>query len=157
MKKMNSINRYWPAGPCHDEPDKAHWVDEKTGLQCLIVRNILGALCGYVGVPPGHTLYGEEKGPEIEALDVHGGITYVGESSGDIWSPLADGDTWWIGFHCAHGRDGIPEIMEEMDKRGLSAPYRDIEYVRGEVTRLARQVKGQKVRRALFGWLDRPI
>lgn len=34
------------------EPDRKHWVQQ--GLDCLIVRNLMGALCGYVGVPPSH-------------------------------------------------------------------------------------------------------
>ena len=42
----------WGPGEWTDEPDKLQWVDEATGFDCLIVRNSLGALCGYVGVSP---------------------------------------------------------------------------------------------------------
>jgi hypothetical protein len=43
----------WPYAS--KEPDKVQWRDQVTGLTCLIVRvNPGGALCGYVGVPPGH-------------------------------------------------------------------------------------------------------
>lgn len=48
----------WGPGPWNDEPDKRQWQDEATGLPCLIVRGPVGALCGYVGVPPDHPAYG---------------------------------------------------------------------------------------------------
>lgn len=48
----------WGPGPWQDEPDKRQWQDEATGLPCLIVRGPVGALCGYVGVPPDHPAYG---------------------------------------------------------------------------------------------------
>jgi hypothetical protein len=48
----------WGPGAWQDEPDKMQWPDEATGLPCLIVRNRLGALCGYVGVPETHAAYG---------------------------------------------------------------------------------------------------
>ena len=47
----------WDDGPWKDEPDKKQWQEETTGLPCLIVRNHMGALCGYVGVPKDHPLY----------------------------------------------------------------------------------------------------
>lgn len=47
----------WPSGPWDGEPDKKQWMDPATGLPCLIHRGPTGALCGYVGVPPGHALY----------------------------------------------------------------------------------------------------
>ena len=37
-----------------NEPDKANWIDEATGLDCMIHRGQSGALCGYVGVPESH-------------------------------------------------------------------------------------------------------
>lgn len=51
----------WGDGPWQLEPDKKQWEDEVTGLPCLIVRNtqVTGSLCGYVGVPQGHPLYGK--------------------------------------------------------------------------------------------------
>lgn len=48
----------WGPGPWQSEPDKRQWQDETTGLPCLIVRGPVGALCGYVGVPPDHPAYG---------------------------------------------------------------------------------------------------
>src|SRR4051812_43956542 len=81
----------FPAGPWIDEPDKAQWIDDATGLDCLIVRNRTGALCGYVGVPPEHPWHGvsysgcTESCGERSYCDhspdgrtrVHGGLTYA--------------------------------------------------------------------------------
>lgn len=82
----------WRDGAWQNEPDKVQWVDEATGLDCLIVRNGGGALCGYVGVPEGHPWHGLdymsctqrptcddrwcEHSPETLA-SVHGGITFA--------------------------------------------------------------------------------
>lgn len=93
----------WPAGEWESEADKIQWEDEETKLPCLIVRGPVGALCGYVGVLPGHTLYGidssqcrhgekcpEKKGDEFYSycdhrpeslLEAHGGITFAGKCS----------------------------------------------------------------------------
>jgi hypothetical protein len=46
-----------PEGIWQEEPDYQHWIDEETGLDCLIVRNSGGALCGYVGIPQSHPFY----------------------------------------------------------------------------------------------------
>lgn len=58
----------WPRGEWDDEPDKTQWTDETTGLACLIVRNPMGALCGYVGVPTTHVLHGIKYNAESPAL-----------------------------------------------------------------------------------------
>lgn len=48
----------WDRGQWDNEPDKKQWVDEETGLPCLIVRSHgTGALCGYVGVDKSHPAY----------------------------------------------------------------------------------------------------
>lgn len=88
----------WGDGPWQQEPDKVQWVDEATGLDCLIVRGPAGALCGYVGVPESHPWFGVEYGsctvsesgqcgdengdggwcdhrPE-SLIQVHGGLTF---------------------------------------------------------------------------------
>lgn len=55
---MNEIKKsQWAKGPWQHEPDRLQWVDESTGLTCLILRGPVGALCGYVGVPDTHPAY----------------------------------------------------------------------------------------------------
>lgn len=65
----------WPRGAWDDEPDKIQWQDEATGLPCLIVRGPSGALCGYVGVAPGHPWHGKDY--DDCGVDVHGGLTFA--------------------------------------------------------------------------------
>lgn len=48
----------WVDGPWRDEPDKVIWTDPETGLDCMILRNRMGTLCGYVGIPKEHPWYG---------------------------------------------------------------------------------------------------
>lgn len=52
----------WGQGPWVSEPDKVQWLDEASGLPCLIVRGPMGALCGYVGVPEGHPFFKKKYG-----------------------------------------------------------------------------------------------
>lgn len=59
----------WGVGPWQSEPDKRQWVDEETGLPCLIVRNPGGALCGYVGVSKGHPMFEKEYNERISVPD----------------------------------------------------------------------------------------
>lgn len=81
----------WERGEWDREPDKVQWVDEASGLDCLIVRGPHGALCGYVGVAESHPYFevgysqcaqkppcGESycnHSPENHA-EVHGGLTF---------------------------------------------------------------------------------
>lgn len=101
----------WPSGPWDDEPDYATWYDEETGLPCLIVRNHIGALCGYVGFPEDHPLHGVPYDAVLwEAGDVHGGLTFSDHCGGHICHvPRRDeGHVWWLGFDCAHSCDFAP-------------------------------------------------
>lgn len=148
----------WSSGPWDDEPDKIVWVDEGTDLDCMIVRNHLGAFCGYVGAPKGHPWFGfgysecmTDCGEEwchhtLEgSLRVHGGITYtaVCQEQGDVCHTPRRGrphDVWWIGFDCAHGGDYIPGLIPS----GGNFPgeiYRDLDYVVSQVELLAEQCK----------------
>lgn len=91
----------WGPGPWDGEPDKAVWVDEATGLDCMVRRGN-GAWCGYVGVPPAHPWhhkdYSECVTPGCDGatdwdgedeyhyectpqgrVEVHGGLTFAGE------------------------------------------------------------------------------
>lgn len=145
----------WGDGPWRDEPDKVQWVDEATGLDCLINRGPLGALCGYVGLPPDHPCHGADY-DEVKAqggyVDVHGGLTYAdrcqesdNETVGVCHVPLPGrpADVWWLGFDCAHSGDVAPAMEARYRARG-EAPirmgyesYRTVRYVQRKVTDLA--------------------
>lgn len=130
----------WPSGPWDSEPDREHWVDEATGLDCLIVRNRAGGLCGYVGVPQGHPWYGVEYDSIPECPEVHGGLTYSDHCSGHIChtpAEAANEPVWWIGFDCVHSGDRYPS---ERERNEWYSQYRTIAYVRNECVQLAAQV-----------------
>jgi hypothetical protein len=150
----------WQPGVWQDEPDKAQWYDDGTGFPCLIVRGPHGALCGYVGVRPGHPWHGMNY-DSIETADkdeygfsgpfVHGGLTFSGPCShGDdpsrgICHVPAPGDTdnvWWLGFDCAHAGDYTDMKYDDGWRERFPADddvYRDFAYVRAEIESLARQ------------------
>jgi hypothetical protein len=151
----------WGAGPWLAEPDKLQWVDAATDLDCLIVRGPSGALCGYVGLPPGHPCHGagydDVACAESENCrpDVHGGLTFAGacaegddESVGICHVP-GEGrpaEVWWLGFDCAHYMDIGPASLSRSRARGYEdiaepgARYRTVGYVRRETERLASQL-----------------
>lgn len=137
----------WPHGEWDNEPDKMQWVDEKTGLPCLVVRNLSGALCGYVGVAEGHPAFGLEYDNVKPYPDVHGGLTFssfckpYGENNErGVCHVVEEGENervWWLGFDCAHCNDLIPAYDWS---REFGNDYRTISYVRSECASLASQL-----------------
>jgi hypothetical protein len=153
----------WGRGPWDDEPDKAEW--RYRALPCLIVRNSGGALCGYVGLPPGHPMHGVgyddvELAPDDDGDTyprVHGGLTFSDRchEGGHICHVAGTGepdDVWWLGFDCSHGGDVRPadapgsymEGLYQAHGLGRSSSmgecYRDLSYVRRQVEALADQL-----------------
>jgi len=152
----------WSSGLWDTEPDKVQWVDTTTGLDCLLVRNRRGTLCGHVGVGPGHPWhgakygYGHSIGPKVDAdcerycdhnpdalVKVHGGLTYSdrGQPSDNpaegichVPEPGRPEDVWWFGFDCAHAGDPVPGL------RSCGGRYWTLDMVADEVRSLARQL-----------------
>lgn len=165
------INRDdWPSGPWDAEPDKIQWLDKGTGYPCLILRNRLGALCGYVGVDEGHRFYGvdydsvrlesaNDDYDEANYPPAHGGLTYAdkcqegpeGESICHIVEDGEDDDVWWLGFDCLHSGDTSPGMIASNRRVGLPdtitfahermESYKPIAYVRAECEDLAAWLK----------------
>lgn len=123
----------WEPGPWDNEEDRYEW--RNGALVCLIVRNYSGALCGYVGVPPGHPWHGKSYS-DLQHLEcdehddecpygcdhpytgpkVHGGLTYSApcQAGGSICHVPREGepaDVWWLGFDCAHSGDLVPGMI----------------------------------------------
>ena len=130
-------------GPWQNEPDKMQYLDQATGLPCLIVRNNSGALCGYVGVSQTHLLHNKYY-TEVD-VDVHGGLTFssacqiTDDPSEGICHLTEPGDSdniWWFGFDCAHYNDLVPNFPNNTQHE----VYRDIAYVKKEIERLAKQL-----------------
>lgn len=96
-------------------------------------------------------------GEAIRKIEVHGGLTWAGERNG----------AWEFGFDCAHAGDYCPEMeamlhriyitndesikwQQRQERMAALGPqwqdtYRTIDYVRQEVTELARQLKALEV------------
>lgn len=150
----------WRSGPWDREPfDKIQWVDEETDLDCLAVRNSIGAWCGYVGVGSDHPWFdiaytgctqgcGESwcgHSPE-SLIDVHGGITYSDRcqegpedhSICHVPMPGRPDPVWWFGWDACHAGDIMPgyESACVTDR----AEYRTLEYVRRQCRDMARQL-----------------
>lgn len=77
-------------------------------------------LCGYIGIPKGHSLY-EAQGSDD--LEVHGGVTFCGAI--DSYP-----DYWFFGFDCAHACD-LPRF---------GGIYKDEPYVKTELEHLSEQI-----------------
>ena len=156
MKSWSSIDKSeWNLrGEWDNEPDKVHWIDDKTGLDCLIVRQIgHGALCGYVGVPESHPLFEknyDEAESEVGYFDVHGGLTFA-DRCHHTANPersichdreiAANTVVWWLGFDCAHGGDICPAYYGNIKFNRDNDTYKTIEFVRSQVEGLASQIK----------------
>jgi hypothetical protein len=130
----------WGKGPWDSEPDdKVVWIEPTTDLDCMILRNPMGAWCGYVGLPPNHPHHGKACNDiDYDIYNVHGGLTYAKECAGNIChvpEPGRPHDVWWLGFDCNHSQDRAPEFFGGYDW----GEYRTQSYVVVEVTRLALQ------------------
>lgn len=148
-RNPSSHREDWPEGPWDNEPDKVQWVDQETGLDCLIVRNgHMGNLCGYVGVPAGHLLHKVDYTTLESGVDVHGWLTFSGEcrendgEHGICHVPFAGRphDVWWFGFDCAHSFDLVPLLQGVVPLLGGGSVYRDLDYVKAECAKLAKQL-----------------
>jgi hypothetical protein len=142
----------------------------------IIRNTAFGNLCGYVGVPPTHPYSGWDFSDNIKltpndlkdatledigifdafvyamqggttrgtiplgmTLKAHWGITFSGQMINDAAA------LWWFGFDCGHCDDFSPGLS----RAGLHLPhqiYRDIEYVKKEVTALAFQLRQLETR-----------
>lgn len=80
-------------------------------------------------------------GEAILELDVHGGLTFS-----DFMANRGRDSVWHFGFDTGHAFDFMPAMDALLRKIGSNLPqrdeeYRDLKYVRGEVSRLAQQIK----------------
>lgn len=129
-RDVSEIDREWLS-----EEDEYYFAHR--GLDCAIIRNKHTlTLNGYVSVPNDHLL-SEVHHFDIERnVSVHGGLTFSGRIE-DL------GDKWTFGFDCSHLGDLIPIVLHvggKIPAYALSGTYRNVDYVMGEVRRLANQL-----------------
>lgn len=145
-------------GPWRDEYEKISWVDEATGLNCIILRQRDGTLSGYVGIDSQHPLFGYAHGAVLDAfgLHVHGGLTYSSFCEAMAPEPISvchvpprparpqlllapravEDEVWWFGFDTNHETDMVP-ITSKPAVRESGETYRDQHFVYRECVRLA--------------------
>jgi hypothetical protein len=91
----------------------ADWEDGE--FRCLVMRGP-SSLCGYVGVKPGHVIFGKEY--DDIPVDVHGGLTFsrLGDKD-DNWPK----GYYWIGWDYGHSGDKsfyyleYPNLTDRLD------------------------------------------
>lgn len=135
--------RFGP-GPWEGEPDRRQWRDEETGLPCLIVRNPMGAWCGYVGVDRDHPWFRVDYDDVEPYPDVHGGLTFSDFCHGRICHTVEPGEdqrVWWLGFDCSHSGDLTPGIAGAVGRPFPGETYKDVDYVVAQTLKLARQAR----------------
>ena len=153
MRQYHTMDKStWKNGPWQSEPDKMQWIDAETDLDCLIVRNAFGALCGYIGIDKNHPLFKIDYN-NTPNLEVHGGLTFSDlcqewddPSKGICHIPEGNRpkNIWWFGFDCAHYCDFIPIYTSPnygFMRSHVGTTYRTIEYVQSEIRHLAKQLK----------------
>jgi len=97
---MSAIDKqHWSDGPWKTEPDRVEF--EHAGLPCLMLRNDMGAWCGYAAVPPGHPLHGHDyRIPDVRA---HRGLNYAAACSGEICHVAKPGEPDPLAFRLSRG------------------------------------------------------
>lgn len=104
----------WGDGPWkaegNDSVSVSGWQTIHLGLQCQVIRNQLGAWCGYVRLPDTHPWTSLDALEDIP-VTVHGGVSFIGTPEFDD-----SGRGIWIGFDCGHFDDYVPGLEASMKK-----------------------------------------
>lgn len=151
ISELNYIDKStWYPGEWKTEPDKIYWIDKKTGFDCLIIRNELGFLCGYVGINKNHP-YFEKDYDEIRHIFSEDGLEYSDfcQENNKIYGichPTTHEDKiWWFGFSCTKFKDIFSirllddTSMKMYNKWGCT--YKNINHIKKKVLSLAKELK----------------
>ena len=166
-KILNLLDKNdWPDGPWKDEPDVVYWIDEVSGLECLIIRNEdMGNLNGYVIVSEGHPAYGGDLSSQgvfewaiKGCFDINYNADEIPQCAPDVAEWFAGRKLWVYGFDCGHAMDltpgrppltGVPEtdeairemaMMTHESKVSAGATYKDLDFVKEYVLEIARKL-----------------
>ena len=124
--------------PWLSEPDSWLHIDDD-GLVLAAVRAGVGWWRGYLGI---HKAMDHNR---LRGIRAHGGLTYKkAESPGSLTTTMLmalsvsgyEMPVFWIGFDYGHRGDMVPQ--QGWIEVGI---YRDLEFVRGEIQRMADQVR----------------
>src|SRR3990167_7132333 len=150
MTALELVDRTdWPPGAWDNEPDFRYW--QYRGLECYMVRNHLGAWCGYVVVPRFHPLRRLGYDQANVSVDTHGGLTFSDyekrEGIVDLL-PSVKSKRWVLGFDCLHAFDEAPGMLAVEIRHKILMPhigtYRTTAYAQAETQNLADQINRTK-------------
>ncbi len=126
--KQYPIGQLWPVGPWSNQPDSE--VFDHAGLTCMVRKHpVYLHMQGYVGVPTGHPLFGNEDFQMAE--DDEGfreEITYHGHLD-------EDRGVWWFGVDGAH--NGQSTVWDYRDKFLDKTKYLGVEEVKATLRSIA--------------------
>lgn len=170
LQLKDNKKELWGDGAWVSEPDLViYYIDE---YPCVIMRNDMGSLCGYVGVDPENPIVKDKHYDEFD-IEVHGGVTFghtasmTNFESGQLDAHGDDEKIYtFIGFDCAHYRDLTPALnltrkmfsSEMSDKYKKLMPhtflanddsYRTIAYVENEILSMVNQIKSRSNKKIL--------
>lgn len=135
-----------PDQPWLTEPNYAHWVNEQTGLQCILSRHPNALFwAGYVGVDANNPLYQKDYCTvEIGSMWVHKGLTNSSFGLPHMWDcqdvqMLEDKGLWYFGFDAGHLFDYQPHRADSRPPMSCET-YRTYEYMRENCNALALKI-----------------
>lgn len=92
------------------------------GFRCVVTGVSTGHRCGFIAIPEGHPLHGQNR-EQLKEIDIYGGWTFC-ESSAN-YPVTTDHPTWWIGFDCGHSGESCDFLlMEELGEARLVSSMR---------------------------------
>jgi hypothetical protein len=103
------------------------------GYPCMVIRSVLGFLCGHVGIYEKHPDFYKDYSYIENNYDCHGGVTNYGfvDINENLFPKYK-----YIGFDCGHYYDRL----FYMGKTDENKNYRDLMYVKNEIKNLVDQV-----------------
>lgn len=134
-KLINLAKKMLPKGPWSKELNKVTF--NAYGYECVIIRQLHGTLCGYVGITRTHPYcILDYDNSVIKDVYVHGGITYASNYLNN--HPKSNHIAFWFGFDTNHGQDYCP-LWGKIHYYEKS--YKNISYVKNECIQLAKQLR----------------
>lgn len=135
IDELANSRRDWAS---HQVPP-GEWDNELKAARIIVgdtpavaLKNWGHAWCGYIGFPPGHSMFGESYIDHYEDWpDVHGGWTYSDRAE-HLDAIAGMSGLWWIGFDCAHSGDLLPGMLGYSKRRSWES-FKTIEYVAGQI------------------------
>lgn len=125
------------------EPDRIDF--EVLGFRCIVRRqDQTKTLCGYIGIPQDHNLYGHSLQSLSSLLSSHAPITYRDYATPQIsykGRKSKKDHRLWVGFDIPHPSDYRPSEAVLGVYPSDDRPYRDIEFAIGQCEALAYQLQ----------------